>query len=469
MDPDDLSRRIHELEAELEDLKRARQPDSNPSLVLDVQGVILEIRGSWFGEPLPDCVGSPLASLFEEPEARDLQDAIAARLCGISELCLRDRDGRWIVPQPQPQPPPAPGGGAPREQEVWRIVLCDVSRHEILSRAWARQREARALLELAGCLAGELIDPMSIVQGRLELMLELGITDLQVAERHLGVALEHAWRVNTALRNLRMVGRAPTIQLEEVSLAEITDEALELLGPWRSRVVVELQPPELTVGGDVPRIARILTSLLRLSLEGAGRSSVVLSARRHQDEILIGIGPLGRPRGAPDPCRAGLAFERSLLERLGGRLAAWSRGVDTHFELSLCRPAILRRRPRIVDHTLLLVGSSPFRDTVRLTLDKDGFRFLESDDGAAARAVTQQQPRGAIGAVITELVLPSGLSGFALAESLQGEEDPLRVLVVGIGDGAGWIASLGPGVVPIGWPPRRAALLEALGRRVRRT
>ena len=63
----------------------------------------------------------------------------------------------------------------------------------------------------------------------------------------------------------------------------------------------------------------------------------------------------------------------------------------------------------------------------RAMLERHGYRVLESADGAEALRVWGEH-RGTIALLLTDLVMPGGMSGHQLARRLQAEKPALKVI-----------------------------------------
>src|SRR5690606_9858180 len=103
----------------------------------------------------------------------------------------------------------------------WLVQIGSTKARDVLDEARDLRHRSDTLAGLAGAVARELNDPMSIVQGRLELLLELGVTDADVARHHLHIALEHARRISATLRNLRLVGRTSHPGTHRVAISDV--------------------------------------------------------------------------------------------------------------------------------------------------------------------------------------------------------------------------------------------------------
>lgn len=426
-----------------------------PIVEVDVEGRVTSVT-RWPWPPQPE-IGAPFSRAFE-PESAAAAGRLASRgWLGVTERRFALRGGRVIALS------------VVRMDAGFRIAVHDVTARQLLDQATEQRRRMRALSELAGSLARELTDPMSIVQGRLELLLDLRVTDPEVVRRHLAVALEHALRVTATLRNLRLVGRTAEHNPEPVRLADAIREALDLVGPRKDQVLVRLEPEELSVGGDAALTARVLASLVRQSLESVGRAPIVVRARRMRAQVMLRIGPSGRAMGDVVPDGEDLALDRTLLASVGGELVARRAANVIQFEVTLPTPPTHRMRRRPAQGRIVVVGSQALRVGITALLDRDGYELLHATTADGALALCNEGP---VYAVIAELLLEGGTSGLTLAEMVLREaeesgapaESPPRMLLVA----QGATPVLPSPLVALKWPMGRVDLLDALGIRVRR-
>jgi signal transduction histidine kinase len=195
-------------------------------------------------------------------------------------------------------------------------------------------RRTRALSDFAAALARELADPMAIVQGRLELLAELGDPDPAVVRRHLDVALQHARHVTAILHNLRLIAREAVPATESARASRVLDGALQLVGERRDRVFVDLGG-DPKVGANEALLARVVAFLLRRALDASGRSPIHVRVRQGTSAVAMRIGPPGRVR--PEPVADGRAWmlDGAMLAGLGGRLTVRPVGVGVQFDVEL--------------------------------------------------------------------------------------------------------------------------------------
>lgn len=356
------------------------------------------------------------------------------------------------------------------------IAVRDLSLFHAVERCERQKLRREALAEVAGALARELNDPMSIVQGRLELLLELGdrapdasAGAAEALERHLNVAVEHARRVGASLRNLRLVGQAPRSQLGTIDVAEFVAAAVDIVAPRRRRFQVSaVITPELACSGESGALARVTATLIEVLVDIGGRDRTIeVHAAPDAAGVCLAISLPGADRRDPCPIHAfpgpAVKMADTLVQAVGGVLTARRGPGGTTFEIALIAAQERPNRARPHEDRLLIVGGPQFVATVSGLLDLDGFDIYNTPDGE--RALLRLQADDAVSAVVIDLVLP-GMSGMTLAEEATRRHP-------GLGGRTAVVCEVDPGpfspAITLVRPPlARSTVLTALGRRVRR-
>lgn len=412
-------------------------------------------------------VGGPVASLFD-PDCRDeIRRLVTAGWAWVSERRFTLVDGRLVGLNARPWASP--------DGSRFLVSCHDLTTRWVLDEAADQQRRLETLADFAANIARELNDPMSIVQGRLELLLELGVDDPDAVRRHLDVALEHARRVSATLCNLRLVGRTTEPIHELVGIDAVVTEAMELVGPRARSVAVEIRPPDLATSGEAAMYVRVFASLLRRALDQASRTGQVeFRAVIEGGQVVARITTRGRlPRGwAEERAHRGPAEEdgraaesttidETLLASAGARLWVDSGPGERVYRVFLPPAPHRRARAKPVEEHLLVVGAEELDRNIRTLLGREGFAFTWASgaDQAAALCATTR-----FDAVVTELLL-DGMSGLGLAELLLREHPALAARIVLVAPTR--METVPPSVIPVDLPLRRRPLLEALGRRLR--
>ncbi len=429
-------------------------PEVCPTPLVHVSDGIIRSANLAFREAFADlgATGTPWLALFAAASADELVRLASQGWFGISERLFAIRDGRWVSLLV-----------TLAEDGMW-VALHDCSARQQLEAAADQQRRMEAVGELASAIAREMNDPMSIVQGRLELVLALGDrADPAATARHLLIALEHARRVSATLRNLRLVGRSASPVLEVVEVSDAIEEALALVGPRGKQVDVKITAG-MQVGGDLSRIARVVANVLRRALDLSPRL-VRLVARRGRDDVEIEIGPGPGWTGRVDrDVRSPSAdmVDRTLLASVGARVEELHGSTGPSWAILLPPPPAPRARSRRMEGRIVVVGRPELHDAVHGLVTREGFEVIPAADADSALEALEG---GQVDGLVTELFL-AGASGIALAAEVIRRAPSLRNRVILVTDVR--LASPPPDVHLIHPPLRRGAVLEALGRRVRR-
>jgi hypothetical protein len=311
------------------------------------------------------------------------------------------------------------------------------------------------LKELATAVSRDLADPMSVVQGRLEL---LQMQQVDPPGRHLTKTMENAQRVCDALRNLRVLGRLGPQCVERATFGAICTQALQMVPTDTHGKVTFKGDADLEAAGPADVYARVLAQGIRLRLESS--HLVVISIAASGDRLKISVGPSGSVArcGAGEP---GPEFHiaRLLFNELGGRLEVRRFGVAQCLHLDVPQAGLRRVRARPQSQMLLVVGRNTFHQTVHQLVCRDGY-----DTQRVPNACSALSRIDGVGGVVAELLLPDW-SGLALTEAalLRRPELSGHLVVVSA------VAAAPPcdGVSIVKAPPSRTHLLRALGRRVR--
>jgi len=134
----------------------------------------------------------------------------------------------------------------------------------------------------------------------------------------------------------------------------------------------------------------------------------------------------------------GLATVYGIVQQHKGWVEVSSKvGAGTTFHVNLPRGAQVAARPEEAaapviaakgHETILLVEDEPaVRMLVHTVLDQAGYRILEAASGAEALKFWAEH-RGEISLLLTDYVMPDGMSGRQLAERLLGENPALRII-----------------------------------------
>jgi len=133
----------------------------------------------------------------------------------------------------------------------------------------------------------------------------------------------------------------------------------------------------------------------------------------------------------------GLATVYGIVKQHGGWINVISEvGRGTTFEVFLpgisepaeSGPAIGSAQVKGGDETILLVeDEKPVRKLASMILKRHGYRVLEASSGVEALKVWEEHKSG-IALVITDMVMPDGLTGLAMGKILLAERPDLKII-----------------------------------------
>jgi two-component system cell cycle sensor histidine kinase/response regulator CckA len=133
----------------------------------------------------------------------------------------------------------------------------------------------------------------------------------------------------------------------------------------------------------------------------------------------------------------GLSMVQSIVQQHRGWIQVESEvGVGTRFQIWLPRAeagvvsagAPLLEKPQRGTETILLVDDeTPVRQLVRTVLLRQGYRVLEARSGPDAVA-TYADATGRVDLLLTDLMMPGGMTGRQLAQELRRKDSGLRVI-----------------------------------------
>ena len=214
------------------------------------------------------------------------------------------------------------------------------------------RRQIDGISRLSAMLAMDLNDSITIVQGRLDLLSELDKQSGKEENRHLGIAREHVRRIAATMENLRLVGRSGMVTVQPVSLDEIFEQALILLGRRGARREIETKFAALRVLGSVAPYSRVFANLLGYVLDTVHRDDRVIIQSFQQGSGMVVTQMYGGPAVVGyeqllsfpmnevsaqmgDSASLGFDVARLLVENFGGRIEKWRTGSSVIVKILL--------------------------------------------------------------------------------------------------------------------------------------
>ena len=425
--------------------------------------------------------GQPLSSILGDDSVRDLQRMIERRFEGVVERVVVLKNGMQVALTAAPLP-----GFAGETQ----LVLRDLTWRKLLEEELQHSRRLALLGHLAAVVGHEINNPLAVMLGRVELILQSDMDDCDRLREQLGRVLEHGQRIGRIVQDLQAVARPQPARLERTRLVDLLDEVSELALPYLGRAVmwVDVTPPGLQVLADAEQLRQALLNLVSNAADRGRRTGrVVLKAERVEDSgmladfegVVISVLDEG-PRVPPDllddllapSSRAttkragyalGLAIAQNVVLEHGGTLSAGNRsegGGVFSVVLPSGNPAPqgaggTGTLPRI-ELSLLCVDDDPMLVShLRTMLEGTGCRWHQVHSGEEALDALGE---GDYDVLLTSMQLP-GMSGVEL-QHVVAQRDPVlgrRTVLLG-----GAMRNTPAGVPTLPRPFSRLQLLRCL-------
>jgi len=329
--------------------------------------------------------------------------------------------------------------------------------------------EGRRITTFLAMLGHELRNPLTPISNAVAIMERLGPgVDAKTLARMNNIIARQLKQITRLVDDLLDVGRITSgkihIESKPVKLADVIDEALEMLRPAadakRHEVVFRAPHEDLWIAGDRARMIQVVCNLLNNAVKftpDGGRIELWLRSDGSHAEIGVrdngpGISPEHLPRifmlfaqGDQEISRPhgglglGLTLVLQLVTLQGGEVKAFSKGIPgagTEFVVRLPSVAAPMERRRDKDAqaqrvVLVVDDNRDAAETMCLLVESLGYETRMAFDGPAAlEAIKLEQPD----LVLMDIGLP-GISGAEVAQRVRLEvaQPPILVAVTGFG------------------------------------
>jgi PAS domain S-box-containing protein len=427
--------------------------------------------------------GRPIAELFVNstswleavlPEDSEKVRAALARLKEGGEYAIEYRisrpDGtvRWI--EDRGYPVRGPSG------RVDRVigVATDITERKQLTAQLLQAQKMEAIGRLAGGVAHDFNNTLTVINGYTKLLLDTGALPAKAAEQ-LRLVYTAGMRAGNLTRQLLLFSRKHTTNKQVIDLNEHIRELARMFGRILGepvRLELDLAPELKALHADSGMIEQILMNLAvnaRDAMPQGGRLTLATSAVRFTEEDVdgrsgrragefvclrvsdtgCGIPPEIMPRifepfyttKAPGVGTGlGLATVFGIVQEHEGWLEVDSTvGVGTTFRLyfppSTEQPAAAKGQTaepftqKGTETILLVEDETPVRDFTAAVLEHYGYRVLQAETGKDALEVWKWHAER-IALLLTDMVMPDGISGMDLARELRKEKPPMPVILM---------------------------------------
>ncbi len=418
--------------------------------------------------PLP----SPftLAELFPDYHERGL----------LSELVRVAEEGRpfscesMVLCQNGSKDPTAPSYDfrATRTNEGVALSWRDVTARLRLEAQVSQAQKMNSIGQLAGGIAHDFNNLLTVIHGHADVMRDSKNLPDELAEsvRQISNATSRATNLTNQLLTF---SRQYPIILTEVDLNETVARMSNVLGRLLGESIhlrVEFRQPAPFVRADCGMIEQILLNLAANSREAmsqGGELSIATTLRRlgeaeleSEPDVVPGLfaclmvrdngcgiarnylskifEPFFSTKEVGKGTGLGLATVYGIVKQHKGWIRVESKvGQGTAFEVYLPSfdakpvervPIVEAGKPITGNELVLLVeDEDPIRSVAKMFLEAHGYHVIEARNGPEALNIWRKN-RDEIDLLLTDLVMPHGVSGQELARSLQAERPNLKVI-----------------------------------------
>lgn len=348
----------------------------------------------------------------------------------------------------------------------------DMSARQHLEQQFRQAQKMEAVGQLAGGIAHDFNNLLTVIQSSASLLLDakdLAAEDIGLVKQISGAAE----RAATLTRQLLLFGRKQVLQFHSVNLNEVVGDMTKMLKRILGEDIAlqaDLAPNLPVIRGDVGMLEQIILNVavnardamprggrlvIRSGVETIGEDRV----RRWPEAGLgtcvclevsdsgSGIAPEHLPhifepffttKAVGKGTGLGLATVYSIVKQHGGWVeveSAPGKGSAFRIYLPVAPPPAVEPRTASVDQqmprgneTVLVVEDEPaVRLLVANLLQRCGYTVLTAATGVAALEVWKEH-QDKIQLLLTDMIMPGGMTGRELAERLRAERQSLKVI-----------------------------------------
>lgn len=349
-----------------------------PIMLTDKAGKLTYVNPAWiatYGYSKQEAIGQTPRLLRSNLQSEDFYKSIWSVILDPrvgfwkGELTNRAKDGH-LVPVLLTITPYRETNG---EIIGYMGIATDLSEQKKMERQILHQDRMASIGLLAGGLAHEIGNPLGVIRGRAELVLNQVVGN-EIAEKNVGIIISQIDRISDLIQSLLRVSRVPeAMPLKSVKLASAVQDVVTLTSEECRRAQIRLETRDLDfdILADAGHLQQLLLNVILnaihaiedqrrrqpsastdhfIELSGADRDSrAILSIR----DSGCGISPenidklfkpffttkeIGKGTGL------GLAIVAKLVEEIGGKVSVQSEGVGhgARFNFEFRRPSPIK-------------------------------------------------------------------------------------------------------------------------------
>lgn len=260
--------------------------ENSPDAVLTVdgEGAVSDCNvaaARLFGRSQAAIRGASLSALLDPASGAAMTTLLWSGFTGVGESEIGLSDGRRLS-----------FSVAALDGRGWLVVFRDVTRSHELDQELMQARRLASVGRLASSVALEINTPLSVIQGRLQMLRTQAAQAGARAKRQIDVIEEQCLRIANLVLNLQTfaVQRKPNRSWLDVRTLAETAQAQVEARLRRVRVATPSVPDGLQVRGDAALLPQMLGGLLRdLGDRSPPGSELSLHAERQQGGVLFSV------------------------------------------------------------------------------------------------------------------------------------------------------------------------------------
>jgi len=359
-----------------------------------------------------------------------------------------------------------------QQDEVVHCCVTDATERQLLETQLRHAQKLESVGRLAGGVAHDFNNILTVIQGHVGLLRANSHLTPDMAEslQAISRASERATKLTS---QLLIFSRKSQWQPKPLDLNELLTELSQMLQRTLGEDIqfqFSYAPSLPTVWADADMIEQVVTNLAVNARDAMPKGGTLLISTALVDIDELYVNRRAEARPGPAVCLTmidtgcgmdqvtlsrifepffttkefgkgtglGLATVYGIVKQHQGWIEVQSQlGQGTTFKIYLtpggqspqpCAESASREPVRGGHETILLVeDESPVRWTVRHVLERYGYRVLEASAGVEALALWHQHHQD-VALLLTDVVMPAGLSGQELAEQFKTQKPGLKVI-----------------------------------------